>query len=128
MGTNLDKRAFEKLIEEDIKYLNEIAEESSLERQHIVDILEQSVDCYYPDSDKDFNLFWFTNFNRPRYSKEDESFSETVLMNDGEGFHTVGWFDFKRNEWQYDGDFAMPSRFFWRYFPKLRKPPLSTKL
>src|ERR1700748_836351 len=114
MGTTLDKRAFEKLIEEDIKYLNEICEENSLERGHIVTILEQSVDCYYPDSDKNDSLFWFSNFNRPRYLKDDETFSETVLISDDEGFYGTGWFDFKRNKWHYDGDFEMPSKFYWR--------------
>jgi hypothetical protein len=76
-------------------------------------------------TDKGDTPFWFTNFNRPRYSKDDETFSETVLMSDDEGFYTTGWFDFKRNEWQYDGDFEMPSKFYWRYFPKVRKPPIA---
>lgn len=60
-------------------------------------------------------IIFFTNFNRPQPSKDDISFSKTVIIYDGEGFVTIGWFDFKEDKWNYESDFEMPKKFYWHY-------------
>ena len=47
MGIQLDKKAYEKLIQEDIEVMNKYMPEESLERKHIVEVLKWSIDKIY---------------------------------------------------------------------------------
>lgn len=50
MPIELDKKAYQKLIEGDIAALNKCMPEHSLERKHIVEVLNYSVKLLYPDT------------------------------------------------------------------------------
>ncbi len=49
MGTTMNKTAFEKLIQENLDWLER--QPRSLEREHIKEIVKQSVQFYYPDKE-----------------------------------------------------------------------------
>ncbi len=48
MPTNLNKQAYEKLIEENISELEKHMPEHSLEKKHIIDVLNWSIRALYP--------------------------------------------------------------------------------
>jgi len=50
--TQLNKQTYQQLIKEDIEQLNKFMPEHSLERKHIVDVLNWSVNQIYPDKPK----------------------------------------------------------------------------
>jgi uncharacterized protein (UPF0216 family) len=52
MGIMLEKKAYEKLIEEDIEVMNKYMPEESLERKHIVEVLKWSVGQIYDQPKK----------------------------------------------------------------------------
>lgn len=49
MGTKLSKRAYIKLIEEDLEYLNVTCKEHAPEKEHIRAVLRSSIDRIYPE-------------------------------------------------------------------------------
>lgn len=57
----------------------------------------------------------FTNFDIPDVSLNNSIFSKTVIIDNGEGFVTIGWFDFIISEWSYESDFKLPEKFYWYY-------------
>jgi len=48
MGTQLNKIAYQKLIDENIEAINKYMPEHSLEKKHIQEVLRCSIECYYP--------------------------------------------------------------------------------
>lgn len=52
MTIQLNKEAYQQLIDEDINELNKHMSEHSLERKHIVDVLNWSVNQIYPETPK----------------------------------------------------------------------------
>lgn len=46
MGTNMNSDAYRKLIDEDLEWLNK--QPRTLEREHIKQIVEDSINLYYP--------------------------------------------------------------------------------
>jgi hypothetical protein len=52
MALKLNKAAYQKLIDEDIKAVR-ASNCEALEREHIVDVLRHSVECYYPEKRTD---------------------------------------------------------------------------
>ena len=46
MGTKMNKESYQKLIDEDLEWLNK--QPRTLERIHIADIVKESIDFYYP--------------------------------------------------------------------------------
>lgn len=65
------------------------------------------------------DALWFKPFRRPNYSKDDVSFSDTVLLYNNEmDYHTVGWFDFERDKWMWEADEDMGNDFEWTYLEK----------
>lgn len=50
MTIQLNKEAYQQLIDDDIKELNKHMPEHSLERKHIVDVLNWSVSKIYPEN------------------------------------------------------------------------------
>lgn len=52
MAFKLNKAAYQKLIDEDIKAVR-TSNCEALEREHIVDVLRHSVECYYPEKRTD---------------------------------------------------------------------------
>lgn len=52
MGTQLNKKAYQQLIDEDIQALTKWMPEHSLEKKHIIDVLNWSVNQIYKDDRK----------------------------------------------------------------------------
>lgn len=51
---------------------------------------------------------WHTQFHKPEYSKDDESFSKQVLIYSPRlDIHSIGWFDFQHDKWTHIGDEEM---------------------
>jgi hypothetical protein len=48
MGTTLNKKAYTKLIDENIEELEKYMPEHSLEKRHIIDVLKWSIKTLYP--------------------------------------------------------------------------------
>jgi len=46
MGTKMNKESYQKLIDEDLEWLNQ--QPRTLERMHIADIVKESIDFHYP--------------------------------------------------------------------------------
>lgn len=46
MGTKMNKKSYQKLIDENLEWLNK--QPKTLERMHIADIVKESIDFYYP--------------------------------------------------------------------------------
>lgn len=84
----------------------------------VFEICKKHFHAQFQPSEEVKKIKWFTNFNRPNPSKDDDTFSVQVLINDGKGLFTVGWFDFKTSEWHYISDFELPEKFFWCYPPE----------
>ena len=49
MTIKLNKQAYQQLIQEDIDVLNKYLPEHSLEKRHVIDILNESIKFHYPD-------------------------------------------------------------------------------
>jgi len=49
MGTTMNKSTYEAMIKENIEWLKK--QPRTLEREHIIQIVEQSVNFYYPEND-----------------------------------------------------------------------------
>lgn len=47
MGVKIDKQTYKKLIKENIDWLNKICPIESLEKDHIIAILKDSINLYY---------------------------------------------------------------------------------
>lgn len=52
----LNKEAYSKLIQEDIKKLENYFPNDSLEKKHILGVLEDSINFYYPIENNDSNI------------------------------------------------------------------------
>jgi hypothetical protein len=84
MAFKLNKAAYQKLIDEDIKAVRASSCEA-LEREHIVDVLRHSVECYYP-SKRDHQLKaiedWAKeNLERFGTAKQEEWTNSAAVLN-----------------------------------------------
>lgn len=55
MSVQLNKQAYQQLIDQDIEELNKFMPTHSLERKHIVDVLNWSVDKIYTNHNTEFD-------------------------------------------------------------------------
>lgn len=52
MGTKLNKSTYKQLIKEDMELVEKYFPEHSLGKKHILDVLKESIGCYYPNDGK----------------------------------------------------------------------------
>lgn len=52
MGTQLNKKSYTELIEDDIRWINDKMPYPSLTKDHIICVLKKSIEYEFPESDK----------------------------------------------------------------------------